>query len=1130
MRNSPKHYYANYTGFVQTNMSIERKKIFELLREKRRTCKTCGNMVFGTIEELVVSHVSISERQGSIFCVMCPNCSKKRRGQLFICISCGRVNSRSAKMILNNGCKCSGVPDPASSMYNVRHQAENAFNHYCENLEEFHPELNDVDNGQHPAGELSLIHDCMDLTRSMVECETPLQAVASSVDVQFNDGAWETFDENDTDCFDDKKMDEKMESRTLEMPTSFQPENFFNQENDWSLSSRNYLINEHTDRTGLKGIVYRAMIDHNRMSCYDCLSEMEMYFHLLSTIIHHNSSRNESIQICSMLEHSRTENEELLFSIKESLFSSLDKQTRIALEATLPESVVGGILERVHAGIRYELDSHYINMPQSPRITTYKEARAKYLDGPKSILQNLPMPTPSIKTLFTGTDRACSYAHIPANQILNHILALGYDCYFYRAGFEKDWTDIEHEVYPMFTDDDTYPCEFFRDAHNDVKEMMRNDPAMPKETRVVILRVWSDGFEAHNVKGNIKFNSLQVFTLKLKGPKDQTLPYALCFKTFNVREIFVQLLKELFDLRQVRPRYWGKDKKIFPTVALLELVSNDYPERCFNTGITQNGNYTKRFGHSCLYDKVSTPSCPCCQLQRMQIILGRSQNLTVHPCAKCSDWWAKVERGNKYPVPPGGDITKVGMVELTFELITNSLRDLEVWYQENIGKSTGVSMYAQKYMNVLGICGSIADGLMKSLRKSQPLVDSESYPAILKSFKDMNIELDMFPSMPMHMCFLGVEKSLLDQTKNILQSGRVTAQAKFWKELIKPMRSRQQALNAVSIDWCLPMMFSGEAKNDIGPANWQSDHCLAFTRISLFQFADLDGMSGLVRPSQLNRVIASFKRMRVVWFCLVSNMFCDLDYISIDFVEHLIRMFLSCCKDFSEHSSDDRLDPFFSSQSNIFSLLNCPAIIKKYGSLSGIWEGEDEAFIRSVKSEISTMRYQTSHLKSLLVRLLQTKTLNYLNRNNPLDKSKVYARTNHVRVYAKGATCQEPSMILEQEVFVSGSINRRGDIFICFEERAGQGIKLIPVVFDDLNGKWCLNLWYANARLGSNIQFVCDRAELKEFSQDYFLMLRHSRESSLWTVICRSWRIRDNSGDLSLPLPQRGILTIEACL
>ena len=67
-------------------------------------------------------------------------------------------------MILNNGCKCSGVPDPASSMYNVRHQAENAFSHDCENLEELHPELNDVDNGQHPAGELSRIQDCKDLS------------------------------------------------------------------------------------------------------------------------------------------------------------------------------------------------------------------------------------------------------------------------------------------------------------------------------------------------------------------------------------------------------------------------------------------------------------------------------------------------------------------------------------------------------------------------------------------------------------------------------------------------------------------------------------------------------------------------------------------------------------------------------------------------------------------------------------------------------------------------------------------------------------------------------------------------------------------------------------------------------
>ena len=77
-----------------------------------------------------------------------------------------------------------------------------------------------------------------------------------------------------------------------------------------------------------------------------------------------------------------------------------------------------------------------MKVQQSPRVTAYKEARAKYLDGVHSIIQNLPMPTPSIKTLFAGTEKETSYIHIPANQILNHFLALGYDCYFHHAGFD----------------------------------------------------------------------------------------------------------------------------------------------------------------------------------------------------------------------------------------------------------------------------------------------------------------------------------------------------------------------------------------------------------------------------------------------------------------------------------------------------------------------------------------------------------------------------------------------------------------------------------------------------------------------------------------------------------------------
>jgi len=102
----------------------------------------------------------------------------------------------------------------------------------------------------------------------------------------------------------------------------------------------------------------------------------------------------------------------------------------------------------------------------------------------------------------------------------------------------------------LLSKDDPH-CDFLQESQSYVKEMMTNNPSIPKDTRVVTLRVWSDSFEAHNVKGNIQFNSLHVITVTLRGPKDQTLPYALCFKTYNVRKILVLLLKELFQLQEV---------------------------------------------------------------------------------------------------------------------------------------------------------------------------------------------------------------------------------------------------------------------------------------------------------------------------------------------------------------------------------------------------------------------------------------------------------------------------------------------------------------------------------------------------------------------------------------------------
>ena len=75
-----------------------------------------------------------------------------------------------------------------------------------------------------------------------------------------------------------------------------------------------------------------------------------------------------------MLEHTTIREDELLDSTKNILFLLLEKQVRIALDATLPESIVEGIIKHVHWGVRDEMAHHQIEFHQSPRVTIYKEA------------------------------------------------------------------------------------------------------------------------------------------------------------------------------------------------------------------------------------------------------------------------------------------------------------------------------------------------------------------------------------------------------------------------------------------------------------------------------------------------------------------------------------------------------------------------------------------------------------------------------------------------------------------------------------------------------------------------------------------------------------------------------------
>ena len=70
-----------------------------------------------------------------------------------------------------------------------------------------------------------------------------------------------------------------------------------------------------------------------------------------------------------------------------------------------------------------------------------KTVQAVYIEGHNSIVKNLPIPKVGI----------CNKAaYIPAREIINHLLAIGIDVMFFRAGHDEDWVTNQANMLQSF--------------------------------------------------------------------------------------------------------------------------------------------------------------------------------------------------------------------------------------------------------------------------------------------------------------------------------------------------------------------------------------------------------------------------------------------------------------------------------------------------------------------------------------------------------------------------------------------------------------------------------------------------------------------------------------------------------
>ena len=218
---------------------------------------------------------------------------------------------------------------------------------------------------------------------------------------------------------------------------------------------------------------------------------------------HYNSSHDKSINIWSMFEHLMIEKEEIFESSKNVVFLSLEKQLHIALDAALPEHLTWGILDHITGEVRQDLELNYMKMPKTPSVTIYKEVWAKSLDGSKSIIQTFLSHPHSSKHCFLALTK--QYHLTTYLKIWFSIIFWSWVWLLFPSCRLWWWLDqMSACIVFIFNNDDVHYC----DAHIDVKEMITKTPDKSKDMRGVILRVWFDGFEAHNVKGNARFNGL----------------------------------------------------------------------------------------------------------------------------------------------------------------------------------------------------------------------------------------------------------------------------------------------------------------------------------------------------------------------------------------------------------------------------------------------------------------------------------------------------------------------------------------------------------------------------------------------------------------------------------------------
>ena len=611
-------------------------------------------------------------------------------------------------------------------------------------------------------------------------------------------------------------------------------------------------------------------------------------------------------------------------------------------------------------------------------------------------------------------------------------------------------------------------------AMNELLMKMKNRNVDLIPTSYTFMLPWSDGFIRSYVCQ--RDNNVWILTITFPNPngnatsKFHTHCVAVGKASSNHTAVIDYFLSEFETLMSGINVYCGmtcKFKRI--QMGVLAYIA-DRPERSALLHTLHLGTYGKRSLWCANIDQVKLPYCQSCFDQEVNCLLERQNGpLDLSKCGRCCQWdmessspaLRKKPSPENYPttcdvaspVPPverAVGLRFLKPVRLNFSWMVSALQfashnvQTKRWNKKTLQAYLNCCAIPDKIVNMVWTkCRSDATALevRSNYQEDDNEIDGESnideskksdqHPIVLNSQDTIPkvwlacIVMSAWIDAGMHHIFHGVVADVIHYVGAFMKHH--TKETPFHRS-INPHLKEVQSLR---LSWCRVKTFP--------KTQWLAEDELGFTRIIPFIYGQFFVNESI--PSKCNTTQESWlylQRVVSMLHVMVCMLMSPRDP-NVSIIDRHVKIFLSCCHQYSTSYYDSNTIPFWASTGNFPSLLNLGEQIGQYGPLRWYWEGTRERFIQSVKKVLISMRKTDSYFARKMIIMQKLNVMEWLKealkKNNDQELQRDYER-----MYYRYESFSVVKSKFERGVIMSGFVlpNRDDWIFIAFGERGAK--------------------------------------------------------------------------------------------